>query len=413
MAKDITKESEQQKELLPRIHYIGFNESTGYGVAANSLVQALRRSGADVSFTGILPGKPEEGGVRTSADVPETAGPFAFSIIHTVPEYYPYWIRSEKQKNRETQVWGYTTWETDQLPDHWPALLNQLDGLFVTSHWNKEVFQKSGVTARIEVLPHVSEFEGAAEGKPSQVLDPVFQTVKDDFLFYSIGVWNERKAPWLLIEAFQQEFSKDEKVALVLKTGRVDWTSPYKRRWNKLFRKGFGEASDAFKKLVTSQNSKIYHLGQELSSQEVALLHKRGDCFISFTRGEGWGMGAYEAAWFGKAVAITAYGGALDYLPPHLAYLLDFDLVPVHTAFGQESYSSNQKWAEVNLPLARKTMRHIFENAVIAQEKGSLLRQHVSTNFSAEAIASICLRALGIAAPEKTEITSQNQLSAS
>ncbi|WP_148041325.1 glycosyltransferase [Rufibacter immobilis] len=370
-------------------------------MAAHSMVQALRRAGVPVHFTGILPGKPEEGGIQVTSEPAQSASPSEFHIIHTVPEYYPYWIRAAKQRSQQAKVWGYTTWETDQLPVHWPALLNQLDGLFVTSHWNKEVFQKSGVTVQIEVLPHVSEFEGVAEGKASRALEHVLEKVQDDFLFYSIGVWNERKAPWLLIEAFKQEFSKHEKVALLVKTGRIDWTSAYKRRWNKLFRKGFGEASAAFKNLVSPQGAKIYHLCKELTSQEVALLHKRGDCFISFTRGEGWGMGAYEAAWFGKPVAITAYGGALDYLPPHMSYLLDCSLVPVQTAFGQESYSSNQKWANVNLPAARKTMRHIFEQASSAREQGKQLRQHVSSNFSAEAIAARCLRALGVAAPEK------------
>ncbi|GAI18333.1 unnamed protein product, partial [marine sediment metagenome] len=71
-------------------------------------------------------------------------------IVHTVPEYYPMWARKEPGK----RLIGYTVWETDRIPDHWPGLLNKMDHLLVPTHWNKRVFENCGVITPIDVVPH-------------------------------------------------------------------------------------------------------------------------------------------------------------------------------------------------------------------------------------------------------------------
>ena len=37
-------------------------------------------------------------------------------------------------------------------------------------------------------------------------------------------------------------------------------------------------------------------------------IHAIGDCYVSLTHGEGWGMGAFDAATLGKPVLITGWG---------------------------------------------------------------------------------------------------------
>lgn len=53
----------------------------------------------------------------------------------------------------------------------------------------------------------------------------------------------------------------------------------------------------------------------ELSDEDMGPLHLAGDAFISLTRGEGFGVGAFEAAAAGKPVIMTGWGGRLDFLP--------------------------------------------------------------------------------------------------
>lgn len=155
-------------------------------------------------------------------------------------------------------------------------------------------------------------------------MDLLFNTHSDYFFFYFIGEWSDRKVPWLLIEAFNKEFRPHEKVALILKTGVRDWTRT-RRSVRSFFRKSVSLSADAFRRSNKSRNKKIIHITKVLSGEEIMTLHNRSQCFISLTRGEGWGMPSYEAAWYGKPVIITGSGGMLDYLSIENAYLINLD----------------------------------------------------------------------------------------
>ena len=84
--------------------------------------------------------------------------PYQNAIVNTVAEYYPFWrARLPQQKYR---LYGQTTWETDRLPPHWPDLVNLMDGVLVSSDWNRRTFLESGVTIPIRVIPPLSQFNG-------------------------------------------------------------------------------------------------------------------------------------------------------------------------------------------------------------------------------------------------------------
>ncbi len=379
---------------MKNINVICYHEQTGYGNASVGLSQALKQEGLNVEPTLILPGDVKNGGVLIREEL--TSKPDAV-IIHTVPEYYPHWVKKRGQAFPSVPIWGYTAWETDRLPAHWPELLNGLDGVFVPSSWNRQVLQASGVQVPIAVLPHVSEFQGRVpEAPPSQPLAAVLEQAAGHYMFYCISMWNERKNLPTLIQAFLEEFREEEKVTLLLKTDQRDWTS-YRRSWRRLFlQRSFGSSGKSLKKLVGAHPSrnKLIHLTDSLSPADLAWIHHQGDCFVSCTRGEGWGMGAYEAAWFGNAVAMTSYGGQLDYLSSGDAYLIPYTLGPVETAYGRTSYSTEQKWANVDAADVRRILRTIYTNQDQSKEKGAFLRQKVSQAFADQRIANTCTEVL-------------------
>ncbi|KQC09154.1 MAG: hypothetical protein APR62_03060 [Smithella sp. SDB] len=378
---------------MKSIKYIGFNDSTGYGIAARTMVSALRKENANVNWVPVVAG--------TSAynpySITQIREGYKNVIIHTVPEYYPYWLKFEQeQKIKPKKIWGYTTWETDKIPRHWAKLLNVMDGIFVPCNWNKEVFQKCGVQTRIEILPHISQFHGdVPNGLPSAKLNKLMEQMAGRFVFYNIGVWSDRKAPWLLIESFLSEFSSHEPVTLIMKTGKLDFTN-YKRKWTRPWRFALGEAAVAFRKIMRSKTNgpEVIHLDEEFSDTDIAWLHKRGDCFVSLGRGEGWGMGSYEAAWCGKPIIITGFGGVLDYLPASLSYHVKHKVIPVHGNAYCGSYTIDQRWADPDLAHARQLMRQVFESQKSSAEKGMQLRDYVSQNFNSVLIAQRCLDTL-------------------
>src|SRR4051812_22990393 len=114
--------------------YIGMGDETGYGIAARNLVRALRGAGADVQWIPMMlgPGLGYRPAADIGTDLPGNV------IVHTVPEYYPYWLsRLRARAGGHSRIWGHTVWETDRLPLHWPQLLNAMDGLIVPSRNNE------------------------------------------------------------------------------------------------------------------------------------------------------------------------------------------------------------------------------------------------------------------------------------
>ena len=304
-------------------------------------------------------------------------------IIHLPPEYYPYWIKCEPNK----RLIGCTVWETDKLPKHWPPLLNKLDRILVPCHWNKDVFQQCGVTTPVEVIPHILT-KREPGGRPG-----LGRIRKEDFVFYTIGEWTYRKAIWNTVKAYLNEFTSRDPVVLLIKTTNYDETKLVNRRFlgRRIYLTLFtilgirrGYKNPARIKLVT----------RRISEGAIGRLHQRGDCYVSLTHSEGWGLGAFDAAGLGKPVIMTGFGGQLDYLSPELAYLVDFDLVPVHESKYQRSFTKDQNWAVPRLDHASTLMRHVFENQEEARDKGRQLGEFVSVNFDETEIIPLLLSAL-------------------
>lgn len=372
---------------MHRIKYISFGQDNGYSNAASALIQKLREEGVDVDRDNVAPGSPFKTAVVKSSLQQENE--CSAVIIHTIPEYFPDQYRKARDLYPRARIWGYTAWETDQIPDHWPALINLLDGVFVPSNWNKEVFVRCGIVIPVCVLPHIFEdWKHADKSCPLPVSD-------GSFCFYTIGEWSERKNLPALILAFHQEFMPEENVTLVVKTGLLDWTS-YKRRCRSAFRRSFGRSAAAFRRLKRLHRigGNVIHMNGLLRPEQICFLHQRGDCFVTASRGEGWGLGAYEAAFSGNPVIAPAQGGLLDFLPPEHTYFAAYQLIPVDTVFGRESYSANQLWADVDQSALRKLMRLVFEDQMKARHKGAALKEYVHQKFEGRKIAQACLAAI-------------------
>lgn len=370
---------------LSGIKYISLWENSGYGIAAKRYIQGLATTGIPLSWTPMVSGsgwglgyQPFPGNSVGDSELDQFCNiqiPYNTVIVHTVPEYYPLWLEREKGKT----VVGYTVWETDRIPDHWEQLLNCVDRLLVPCQWNKHVFRECGVDVPIDVIPHImsnsllDHFERLAT--PSS----------GDYVFYTIGTWTVRKALWNTIDCYLETFSSDDPVVLVVKTTKHDMTRQF-------FGRFVHSTRNIVNKMLRTRRhpAKIVLLLDELDDDEIGELHRQGDCYISLTRAEGWGLGAFDAASYGNPVIMTAYGGQLDYLTDK-AYLVKYDTVPVQDALGKKSYSENQNWAAPDAHHAASLMRYVFNNQTEARLSGERLRNHIRANFTESLIIqSLC-----------------------
>lgn len=354
--------------------YVAEDAPTGYGDAGDRMVRALRESGITVEYrgvtewrrvseqrdTGVLPAL-----IRHSRDdcAEDRAPRDAPTVAHLVPEHYPVL----RELRRDGPLIGHTVWETDRVPAHWPPLLNGVDGIVVPTEWNREVFRACGVTTPISVVPHV-----ACEPVPGD--DGIQLGLPDDVVvFYTISRWDERKAPWVTLRGFLEAFSADDPVALVVKTGQ-------------------GQVGDRFPAIAVarlfgeySRPPRVQFEVGDWTDDRVAGLHARGDCFISLTHGEGWGIGAFDACAYGNPVVITGWGGQLEYLDADAGFLVDYDLVPVR--HGASSYTSDQHWAEPRLDHAVELLRAVAADPVAARRRAATMLPRMRNEFAGPAVA--------------------------
>jgi len=386
------------------LKYISWGDTTGYAVAAKAYVRGLMNAGVELTWAPMLPGV-DSYQLQPVTNWPETQlngvcnRPLDYDtvLIHTVPEYFPALIEQERQAGR--RILGYTVWELEDLPAHWPAILNQLDGVLVPCQWNVEVFRRSGVSVPIHVVPHLPQFDDLAKADAPARAALRARLPRDDrqrFVFYTVGYWSNRKAPYLALEAYWKAFDASDPVLMIVKTSRNDIT-----RWHRHWRNGFRLRHPSPARSVArlarrfANPARVAVIADEsLSDQEMLALHEMGDCFVSLTRTEGWGLGAFEAARLGKPVVMTGYGGQLDFLDPALSHLVDYTLVPVHEPTWSASYKPSDLWAQPSVEQAARQLRSIFDAPLAARQRAAQQAARIARDFSPDAVIAALIKAL-------------------
>jgi len=352
------------------VKYIGpVFDGSGYAEAARNYVLAIYRKGysiqlAPITFEKTRPDLGEDGEILQS--LINNNIDYDKVIVHSTPDLWNQWTRFEQNKH----IIGYTVWETSKLHPTWTEACNKVDEIWLPCDWNLEVFKESGVNTPLIKVPHAIDVPDLAT-VPNFNLEGVSP---DDFVFYSIFQWQERKNPYGLLAAYTAAFTGKEDVILVLKSYRHDHAGDKEQIKNLILE---------FRKFMNLEHyPKMFLVVDNMSSKEILALHKRGDAFLLLQRSEGWGLPHFEAASCGKPVVTTAYGGQTDFLKEDNSYLIDYNLTPVGGMTWSPYYRGDQYWAEPNMEQAIETLRHVYNNRDEAREKGKRARQFISNNFT-------------------------------
>jgi glycosyltransferase involved in cell wall biosynthesis len=359
--------------------YLSFDEVSGYGTAADRCREALEVSGLEISWSPFVRG--ERFGLAYEPAPPldpfvPGGRPAAGDVViaHLVPEYLPV-VRG---LSPEAYLVAHTAWETDRLPSHWRDCLQSADLLVVPSRFCAAVMSAGCPDRPVEVVPHVAPVirrpvAGFWDAVPA-----------DRFVFYTVAEWNERKAVYRTIEAYLDAFTGSDPVVLIVKTSRLAASKPPARS-------SAGEGTTAFEvaRLLSGHRdpARLHLVTRTLDDDQLGALHARGDCFVSLSRGEGWQLGAFDAAAYGNPVVATAFGGHLDYLEG-TGYLIDFDLVAVEDRALQSSYTSDQRWAEPHVDHATELLRRVVREHADACAAAAQLGERIRRQYAPEVVAS-------------------------
>ena len=381
------------------IRYISAHDHSGYGTAGRRLLLGLKNASIPFTWTPMVGGRgwdlwyePMRG---QSAGDPEL-DPFCYRdipydtvVLHLVPEYMLRWRQLEPDK----RFILHTVWETDRIPHHWRFFLELADLVIVPSVWNKHVFERAGLRVPVAVLPHVAIPPDPPPGTPPVAIR------NGDFVFLAVDSWTARKNLGNLIRCYLDTFTAHDPVTLVIKTSERDFTRA--RGW----RNAPSTAAEVRRMLRSRRHpARILLITKDLAWPDIFRLCARADCYISLSHGEGWGLGAFDAATYGKPVIATGFGGSLDYLLPDAAFLVRCRMVPVNDDAGKPSFTSDQRWAEPDLVHAGELMRQVVANRDDAVACGRRLQSSILERYNERAVVERFMRIVnGCPAPCATE----------
>ena len=356
--------------------YLSLDEDSGYGVAAQRCIAALEESGLAVSWTPFVTGPGWRMGYEPAAGAGEEQA--GVIVAHLVAEYLPL-IRARWP---DAFLVAHTVWDTTRIPHHWIECLNEADLVIVPSRFSAAAIDGCEVRPAVAIVPHVAPPATAARSGAS------WQHLPDDVtVFYTIAEWNERKAPFRTIEAYLRAFTSRDRVLLIVKTSHFDRRAGASAAPSAA---GKGTSAWALAQLLANHADPppVRLITRALAEHEISALHRRGDCYVSLARGEGWGLGAFDAAACGNPVVATGFGGHLDYLGDS-RLLVRFELVPVHDPAGFPSYAPAQRWAEPDVNHAVSLLREVARDhrraAVLAGSIAAGIHQRCSASAVAHA----------------------------
>ncbi len=329
----------------------------GYSRLSTQLLLALRTLGVRIAYRFVYKDSVVSGDFEEPAS---TGDPFV-DEMKAIPEN-PAWPQvvcaSPDLFHRNTGKYkiGYALTEVNGIPREWVDSANAMDEIWVSSVFNQSGFTQSGVRRPVLVMPDGIDplvFHPAAPAFP----------VKGIFVFLSVFEWSERKAPEILLRAFNKTFSRSEEVILFCKILAPPWAS-------------FDIPSVVERlELAHTGGRVIIDLGTYLPSQELGSLYRSADCFVLPTRGEGWGLPVYEAMACGLPVIATNWSAPSEHITDEIAYPLRVKRL-VTALEGRYPYSGHQ-WAEPDEDHLRHLMRYVYEHRDEAREKGRMAAELV------------------------------------
>ena len=357
-------------EMIGLAYYGYVFDASGYGQAARAYLHALHQAGIEltvIDLAGNRPRQVEDPLVASLIGQPVDAD---FHLFHGTP---PLWARMAFPLRN---VIAMTVWETDTMPTQWRSILMHALDVWLPCEFNATVFS-AALSKPVFKLPH-PVFSAEVNGDISRETMNEWEIEADDFVFYSIFEWQDRKSPERTMEAYFRAFREEDATLLVLKTNP-------------------GASVVAARALAemrrrTGSRARATVRAEAWSEAQIAALHARGDCYVSLHRGEGWGYPLFEAASLGTPVIATGYSGPLDFLNADAHCLVRHTLTAVQQPYA--FYRPSMKWAEPDTGHGIELMRTVRAQPEEARERAADAAKRLVRDFSVDEIGRRAKRRL-------------------
>ena len=277
--------------------------------------------------------------------------------------------------------------ETDRCNQEWVDAVNKMDLVIVPSNHAKLALTNSGeVTTPIIVVP-----ESYHENIDVKNDKPIKLDIDTNFNFLIIGQLTgstpgtDRKNLFQTIKWLCEIFSDDPSVGVILKTNNGKNTKIDRELTKRNIKSLVNEVREG-------EFPKVHLLHGYLDPSEISSLYvdKKVKCFVTLTRGEGYGLPILEAAASGLPVIATNWSGHLDFLKYGKFIPVNYGLGDIpDDRIDNRIFVKGSRWAEpIESDFKKKVLkfRHNHEKPEIWAKN---LMSTIKENFSFNAICEI------------------------
>lgn len=259
--------------------------------------------------------------------------------------------------SNDTKVVFIQPWEFSRVPFEWQYKFETFaDAIITLSRWTGAVYHEGGLNPeRLFVIPvgyNPNIFRIDRKIKKS-----------DKYTFLFVGCEQFRKGLDILLKAWQEIFSKDDNVELIIK----DTPQIYGK-------------TDLQKQIITMQYktnvAKITYIDDAYSDTEMANLYRKCHVIVHPYRGEGFGMPIQEAIACGTIPLVTK-GGSTDDFVDSIKIESAPRLVNINDIFaGKPGDSFNlmgsHTWVtEPSIDDLKQKLRQLYESKKVAVPRSS------------------------------------------
>jgi glycosyltransferase involved in cell wall biosynthesis len=273
-----------------------------------------------------------------------------------------------------------TVWEPSEIPRQIALVLSELDHIIVPSQHVKTAFEKSGVECPISVVPHSFNSDQWPEPTPEEM---GFANKGGRFVFNTIATPIERKNLIGLMRAYFKAFEGYEDVVLRIKSNGDE----------SLFKKMLNDAME--QSGISGRRPLVKIFQGQWPVAEIREFYLDSNCYVSATRGEGFGLPEMEASLCGRPVITTNWGAAPEVLAGREnVHLVDYNLVPVFNMYGIGCYEPEQLWADPKDDSLVEAMRLVYRRGAVSDHESWKL---MNSRFSEDVVGASLTAVLGSA----------------
>lgn len=291
--------------------------------------------------------------------------------------------------------------ETSSCNPSWLESIFSMDHVIVPSSFTKNVIVntasddniKQKIIEKVSVIPEYYHVDfDLSEKQQTNSVTKILDNVKTNFNFLTVGQLTsddascDRKNLVATIKYFCSHYKNDKDVGLIVKTSSGRSTTKDKEKTIK----AFGEIMNSIGKDKESF-PKVYLMQGEFTPLEMYSLytHQKIKCYLSLTRGEGYGLPLLEAARCGLPIIATNWSGHLDFLK-HSFTKIDFDLQSIPDKRVDNSiFIKNTSWAEVKEDSVYNSFKDMTNNYEKLLHLADSLKHEIEKDFSRKNIVKL------------------------